>query len=288
MPFMHYVLEPNGEVLEMEMGPGTESWTYLEEISPFLVYAVLSHEDAGFFKHRGFSPVHIRRALVRNLEERRYVVGASTITMQLAKNLFLRREKTLARKVQEVLLTWWMERVMEKRDILELYLNVIEYGPGLYGIRQATRHYFNRLPSELSPGESVYLSMILPNPKRYHVYFERGSVPASWVERMRRMLLRMQEKGWYTPEAAAYGLREIGQLRFARQGQIPENRVIPGGTRKLPYMQDYSDDWDWEWGGDSDGYDENEGPRPSGSDAAVREGAGGVVPDGAGNAIPER
>ena len=250
MPFLHYVLEPSGEILEMEMGPGTATWTYLEEVSPFLVFAVLGHEDAGFFSHHGFSPAHIRRALVRNLEERKYAVGASTITMQLVKNLFLRREKTLARKAQEVLLTWWVERVLEKRDILELYLNVIEYGPGVYGIRKAARHYFNRLPLELSPAESVYLSMILPNPKRYHIHFENGEVPASWVERMRRMLLRMQEKGWYSPEAVAYGLREIERFRFVREAEVPPPREIPGGTGKLPYAQDYFDDWDWEGSAD--------------------------------------
>jgi hypothetical protein len=246
MPFLHYVTEPDGEVLEMEMGPGSASWTYLEEVSPFMVYAVIAHEDAAFFQHKGFSPAHIRNALIRNLKEKRYVIGASTITMQLVKNLFLRREKTLARKVQEVLLTWWVERVMEKRDILELYLNVIEYGPGVYGIRHAARHYFNRLPSELSPAESVYLSMILPNPRRYHVHFESGEIPASWVERMRRILLRMAENEWYSPEAVAYGLREIERFHFARAGEVPESRQIPGGAARLPYVQEYDDEWEWD------------------------------------------
>ena len=139
MPFMHSVLEPNGAEFQMETGPGTPNWAYIEDISPFFVHAVLAHEDAGFFIHRGFSMLHVRNALVRNLKERRYVVGASTITMQLVKNVFLHREKTLARKIQEVLLTWWIERVMEKRDILELYLNVIEYGPGVYGIRNGAQ-----------------------------------------------------------------------------------------------------------------------------------------------------
>ena len=125
----------------------------MEDISPYFVHAVLAHEDAGFFSHHGFSEMHIRSALIRNLQEGRYVVGASTITMQLVKNVFLHREKTLARKIQEVLLTWWIERVMPKRDILELYLNVIEYGPGIYGIRRGARHYFNRLPAQLSPAE---------------------------------------------------------------------------------------------------------------------------------------
>ncbi len=245
MPFMHYVLEPDGSVFQMETGPGAPAWTPLESVSAFLVHAVVAHEDAGFFRHAGFSPAHVRNALVRNLREGRYAVGASTITMQLVKNLFLRREKTLARKVQEVLLTWWVERVLEKRDILELYLNVIEYGPSVYGIRHAARYYFNRLPAELSPAEAVYFSTILPNPKRYHTHLESGSVPARWAERMQRLLERLGEKGWYSRDAVAYGMSELGNLRFYPGGAQPPMREIPGGTSPLPYMADFDKAWDW-------------------------------------------
>jgi hypothetical protein len=255
MPFLHSVLEPNGGVFEMETGPGTAAWAYLEDISPFFVHAVLAHEDGGFFKHRGFSMMHVRNALVRNLKERRYVVGASTITMQLVKNVFLHREKTLARKIQEVLLTWWIERVMEKRDILELYLNVIEYGPGVYGIRNGARHYFNRLPSQLSPAEAVYLSTILPNPKRYHSHFERGALSTQWMEIMRRMLVRLRERGSYSPEVAEYGLGEVKAFRFVPEGAIVPARLLPAGAAPLPYMEGFSEDggdggWDASAGGD--------------------------------------
>jgi hypothetical protein len=242
LPFIHSVLEPDGSVFEMETGPGTAAWAYLEDISPFFVHAVLAHEDGGFFKHRGFSMMHVRNALVRNLKERRYVVGASTITMQLVKNVFLHREKTLARKIQEVLLTWWIERVMEKRDVLELYLNVIEYGPGVYGVRNGARHYFNRLPSQLSPAESVYLSTILPNPKRYHSHFERRALSPQWMEIMRKMLVRLRERGSYSPEAAEYGLAEIKSFRFVPEGEIVAAREIPGGAAPLPYMRGFAED----------------------------------------------
>jgi membrane peptidoglycan carboxypeptidase len=240
MPFIHSVVEPDGTLFEMETGPGSSAWTFLEDISPFLVHAVLAHEDAGFFSHHGFSPRHIRDALVRNLKEGRYVVGASTITMQLVKNVFLHREKTLARKIQEVLLTWWIERVMEKRDIIELYLNVIEYGPAVYGIRNAAKHYFNRLPSQLSPAEAIYLSTILPNPKRYHLAFERGSVGAGRIDEMRKMLARMRAREWYSPEAVDYGMKELESFHFVPEGTITPPRQIPGGTAPLPYMQDFA------------------------------------------------
>jgi hypothetical protein len=267
-PFVHSVLEPDDTVFEMTTGPGTANWTDIEDISPLFVHAVLAHEDAGFFSHRGFSMRHIRDALVRNLKAGRYVVGASTITMQLVKNVFLHREKTLARKIQEVLLTWWLERVMSKREILELYLNVIEYGPGVYGIRHAARHYFSRSPSELSPAEAVYLSTILPNPKRYHQHLTRGALTAGWTEVVRKMLLRLGERGSYPPETVDFGLSEIASFRFAPVGSVVAPRELPPSA-PLPYMQGasgqaapwVSDDRSFELGeGFDDGLDE---PRPA-------------------------
>jgi hypothetical protein len=237
-PFTHQVLEPDGAVFEMETGPGTPEWTYLSDISPFFVHAVIVHEDAGFYAHRGFSPLHIKNALARNLEEGRYVVGASTITMQLVKNVFLHREKTLARKIQEVLLTWWLERVMDKSDILELYFNVIEYGPGVYGIRHAARHYFGRLPAQLSPAESAWLANILPSPKRYHSMYEQGTPSASTLERMRKLIVRLQERGAYGPESSKFGLEELTHFRFVPEGSIAEPRIVPADVGPLPHMED--------------------------------------------------
>jgi penicillin-binding protein 1A len=236
-PFVHSVTEPDGKVFEMETGPGTPNWTPIEAMSPFFVHAVLVHEDPQFFSHRGFSLINIRNALARNLKERRYAVGASTITMQLVKNVFLHREKTLARKIQEVLLTWWTERVMEKKDIIELYFNVIEYGPGVYGIRHAAQHYWNRLPSELSPAESVFLATILPNPKRYHSYYQRNALSSSWASQMRSMMKRMGERGAYDAKAVEYGMMEIDNFRFVKDGAAAAPRVIPGTTAPLPYME---------------------------------------------------
>lgn len=236
-PFVHSVLEPDDSVFEMETGPGTEAWTDIEQISPYLVHAILAHEDIGFFSHSGFSMRHIRDALVRNLQERRYVVGASTITMQLVKNVFLHREKTLSRKIQEVLLTWWLERVMEKRDILELYLNVIEYGPQVYGIRNAAEHYFSRPPSDLSPGEAVWLAHILPNPKQFHRQMVRGSISKGFADMMRKMLIRLRDRGSIAPESAEYGIEEVEHFRFAPAGTPVQPREIPGWAAPLPYMR---------------------------------------------------
>ena len=246
MPFTHSVIEPDDSIFQMETGPGSSNYTYLEDISPFFVNAVLAHEDARFFSHGGFSPPHIRDALVRNLQEGRYVVGASTISMQLVKNLLLHREKTLARKLQEVLLTWYMERTIDKRDILELYLNVIEYGPSIYGIGRASRHYFGRLPSQLSPAEGAFLATILPNPKRYHDYYERGALSSSGAERVRALLRRLGERGSCDEATVAYGLAEVDHFRFVKEGELPAPRTLEGKCSPLPYQTGFEtrDVWD--------------------------------------------
>ena len=259
-PFRHRVLEPDGTTFEMETGPGTLTWTPISQISPFLVHAVLGHEDAGFFRHEGFATHAIRLALIRNLEEGRYVYGASTITMQLVKNVFLHREKTIARKIQEVLLTWWVESVMAKERILELYLNVIEYGPGVYGIRSAAEHYFGRAPSELGPAESAYLATILPNPKRFHVHWEEESIPDAHRRRTARFLRTLARRGRYDAPALERGIEELEVLTFYRPGRpLPRAARTEGRTAPLPIVTAELDrSWEDELGPDDPNAMEND------------------------------
>lgn len=227
-PFRHRVVEPDDTPFQMWTGPGTENWVPFDDISPFVVPAVISHEDGGFFDHAGFAPWAIRDALARNLEEGRYVVGASTITMQLAKNLYLHREKTIARKAQEVILTWWLESALTKEEILELYLNVIEYGPGVYGLKNAAAYYFGRPPRELSPAEAAFLACMLPSPTRYHVSYERDALTRSMKNRMRRLLEHTAKRERIGPEALAYGLSELEQFQFHHDGDPPPPiRLLP-------------------------------------------------------------
>jgi hypothetical protein len=146
----------------------------LRQISSHLVNAVVSTEDAGFFGHSGFSTHELKEAMLENLREGGGR-GGSTITQQLAKNLFLSGERTLARKLQEGIIAWRMESDLPKERILEIYLNIAEWGPGLYGIRDAADHYFGRSPRVLRPEEAAFLASLLPSPRRYHGYYhERG------------------------------------------------------------------------------------------------------------------
>ena len=239
--FEHRVVEPDGATFEMTTGPGTDAWTPISEISPFLVHAVLAHEDAGFFVHAGFAPWAIREALIRDLTAGRYVAGGSTITMQLVKNVFLHREKTLARKIQEVLLTWWVETRMDKERILELYLNVIEYGPNVYGIRHASEHYFGRSPADLSPAESAYLALILPNPPAFHEQYERGEIPRAFRNRIASFVRVCGTRGRYDAAAVAYGVAEADTLAFHREGDPPPApRTTEGAVASIPQIQFFS------------------------------------------------
>ena len=134
---------------QLVVGPQSPYWAPLGAISPGLVLCVVRSEDAKFFQHAGFDWDQVQDSFETNLEEGKYKRGGSTITMQLARNLFLWRGKSLPRKALEVYLTWRLEQTLTKRRILELYLNAVEWGPGIYGIGEASRYYFGKPPASL-------------------------------------------------------------------------------------------------------------------------------------------
>jgi monofunctional glycosyltransferase len=139
-------------------------WTQRNRIAETLIDAVLFAEDPRFFKHHGFDWYNLKHALKLNIKRRRLIWGASSLSMQLAKNLYLSPEKSWHRKFKEILLTIKIERSLEKNRILEIYLNVVEWGPEVFGIRAAAQHYYQKHPSSLSPSNCAYLASILPNP----------------------------------------------------------------------------------------------------------------------------
>jgi len=144
-----------------------QSWAPFSKISPYLIKAVLIAEDDKFWKHEGFDYEAIQKAIEKDLKAKKFKSGGSTITQQLARNLFLTPEKSLIRKISEAVITWRMEKVLSKKRILELYLNVAEWGEGIFGAEAASRHYFGKSSSELTPQEAARLAAILPNPRRY-------------------------------------------------------------------------------------------------------------------------
>ena len=174
----------------------------LHHISPWLIRAILTTEDNSFFKHDGFNRFALRQSIERNLAAGDYVRGASTISMQLIKNLFLTRKKVMARKIQEGFLVFLMESVVQipKARLLEIYFNIIEFGPGVFGIHDAAVHYFGKRPNELTLAECAWLVTIVPGPKRYHFYRMRGEMSDRYFDRIKRYMKIMLNRERITQE----------------------------------------------------------------------------------------
>ena len=151
------------------VGTSNPYFTPLSAISPYLQKCVLTSEDPSFFNHRGFINEAFKQSIVKNIKTKKFARGASTISMQLVKNVFLTREKTLSRKLEEILLVYVLEnnRIASKQRMLEVYFNIIEWGPNVYGIGEAASFYFQKSPADLSLNECLFLATIIPKPKGF-------------------------------------------------------------------------------------------------------------------------
>ena len=167
-------------------------WVPYSKISSNLKRAVLVGEDMEFFAHDGFSDREMKEALEEAWEEKKLPRGASTITQQLAKNLWLSPSRNPLRKVKEAMLTRQLEEKLTKRRILEIYLNVVELGPGIYGAEAAARHYYGQSARSLSVQQAAELAASLPRPKSWHP----GSKDRGYRWRVRLIQRRMGKAGW--------------------------------------------------------------------------------------------
>ena len=171
-------------------------WVPLKSISPFLLKAVLIAEDDKFWSHHGFDKEAIQKAFEKNLETGKFKFGGSTISQQLTKNLYLTPAKNPVRKLKEAIITWRLERTLSKRRILELYLNVVEWGEGVFGAEEASRRHFGKPASALSAEEAAKLAAALPNPRRYRV-----DGTSRYVERRAKIIYNiMVRRGIVVPE----------------------------------------------------------------------------------------
>jgi hypothetical protein len=220
-PFKHTVYDEHNEKVEITTGPGTPDWVPYHVISPYLEAALTTTEDGGFRVHKGFDKSAIKNSIRDNLRQGRFVRGASTVTMQLAKNLYLGREKNLSRKLQEAVLTTYLEQALTKEEILELYFNIVEFGPMLYGIGAAAEHYFNASPHDLSVAQSLFLTSILPAPKKSY-FAPTGQLSKGWAGYLRRVLKIMRDRNKINDAELIDGFSE--QLTFG----VPRSpRVAP-------------------------------------------------------------
>lgn len=193
-------------------------YTPFHQMSRNIPLAFLAAEDSGFWHHKGFEWSAIEAAMRKNVAEHGVVLGGSTVSMQTAKNLFLSNERNLSRKLQEVFLTWHLEETLPKQKIFEIYANIIEFGPGIFGIAQASKHFFNKTPAQLSLVESVYLASVLPNPVKRYRNFCNGGLSQSYREMVNKRLERMMNLNMISAETFSQTLKE--RLDF-----VPPERV---------------------------------------------------------------
>jgi hypothetical protein len=165
--FVYTPYERGKPMRDILIGPANPDYTPLSEVSSNFKNAILTSEDPSFFNHKGFVQESIRKSIAVNFKAKKFVRGGSTISMQLVKNIFLSRQKTLSRKAEEILIVWLIENnnLVSKNRMLEVYFNIIEMGQNIYGIGEATRYYFGKKPSDLNIGEGIFLANIVPRPK---------------------------------------------------------------------------------------------------------------------------
>ncbi|HEY5576783.1 MAG TPA: monofunctional biosynthetic peptidoglycan transglycosylase [Deferrimonas sp.] len=190
------------------VGPRNPRWTPYRAIPAALKKAVVASEDANFYSHEGVDYEAIREAIKADWRKGKFVRGGSTITQQLAKNLFLSREKTLVRKVKEIVLARRMDDALSKSRILELYLNVVELGPMVYGVGHAAHYYFGTHPSALTVRECAFLASMLPGPKVYNPYRKMDRV----MKRSDRILRRMVAARMISREEYDAAISEVPNL----------------------------------------------------------------------------
>ncbi|MEY2867947.1 MAG: hypothetical protein RIR01_347, partial [Bacteroidota bacterium] len=183
------------------VGASNANYTPLDQISPYLQKCVLTTEDPSFFSHRGFINEAFKQSIAKNIRTRKFSRGASTISMQLIKNVFLTREKTLSRKLEEILLVYILEnnRIVSKNRMLEVYFNIIEWGPNVYGIGEAAQYYFQKTPAELTFNECLYLARIIPSPKKFmYLFDDEGNLKASAMNQVSFLTNLMIKRGLLT------------------------------------------------------------------------------------------
>jgi len=218
------------------VGPANPHYRAYGNINDSLKYAVIYSEDGAFFYHWGFIESAFRDAMIVNLKRKKFARGGSTISMQFVKNVFLHSQKVLSRKVEEIIIVWLMEnyRLLSKERIFEIYLNIIEWGPGIYGAGEATHFYFNKEPSQVSLSEAIFMAAIIPRPTGFKYAFDSTGRLKNYFEGHYRLVLgRMVRSGMITQEFADRVPDKVSLTGPALQFIIPEKLTEATGEGEV-------------------------------------------------------
>jgi hypothetical protein len=228
-PFVYTPYEYGKPMRDITIGPSNPNFTPLSAISKNFINAVLTAEDPSFFTHNGFVEESIRKSIAVNFKEKKFKRGGSTISMQLVKNVYLSRQKTLARKAEEILIVWLIEHnhLISKQRMLEVYFNIIELGQNIYGIGEASRYYFGKQPADLTIGDGLFLASIVPKPKAsMYKFMADGSLKPYMFNYFRFMGNIMARKGLISSDTSGYGFYNVRLREGLRQYLAPDTAVI--------------------------------------------------------------
>ena len=228
-PFIYTPYEYGKPMRDIMIGPSNPNFTPLSQVSSNFKNALLTAEDPSFFTHKGFVMESIRKSFAVNFKEKRFVRGGSTISMQLVKNVFLSRNKTLARKAEEILIVWLIEnnRLMSKERMLEVYFNIIEMGKNIYGIGEASRFYFGKSPANLTIGEGIFLANIVPRPKiALYKFRGDGGLKDYMFNYFRFMGNIMARRGLTPRDTSGYGFYDVRLREGLRQYLLPDTTKL--------------------------------------------------------------
>ncbi|MCZ4243242.1 biosynthetic peptidoglycan transglycosylase [Pedobacter punctiformis] len=228
-PFVYTPYEYGKPMRDITIGPSNSNFTPLTSISSNFKNAVLTAEDPSFFTHNGFVEESIRKSIAVNYKEKKFKRGGSTISMQLVKNVYLSRQKTLARKAEEILIVWLIEHnhLVSKQRMLEVYFNIMELGQNIYGIGEASRYYFGKQPADLTIGEGIFLANIVPKPKAAMYKFAGdGGLKPYLFNYFRYMGNIMARRGLTPADTSGYGFYNVRLREGLRKYLTPDTVAI--------------------------------------------------------------
>ncbi len=217
------------KMYEVKLCPGGKNYAPLNQISKVMQKTVVLTEDSLFYTHKGFDWESIEKSAKENLDGGKYKRGGSTITQQLAKNLYLTRDKTLIRKMIEAFITLQIEKHLTKNEILEKYLNVVEFGKDIYGVKPAAWHYFKKTPAQLDVVESAFLAMLLPNPKKYSRSFYTKKLTPFAFKRIKRIVSDMYQYNRITEEQYLIAKEKLKSF-YSTPEQVSEIDSMDAGS----------------------------------------------------------
>jgi monofunctional biosynthetic peptidoglycan transglycosylase len=210
------------QMYEVPLCKAGANYVQLNSISAYVRNAVIVSEDSAFWDHEGIDWVELRKSFETNIEKGRLARGGSTITQQLAKNVYLSSDKSLLRKIREAVIAIRIERRYDKNLILEKYLNVVEFDKGIYGVKQGARHYFGVSAASLSVAQSAWLAFLLPNPKKYSVSYHKNKLTPFAYRQMSEIINRLWRFKKISEDERNFAIREAKAFFGGISGESKE------------------------------------------------------------------